>query len=321
MEASAAERNFANYQRGDNPAELAGGVLREIAAVTGSPLDERPTEQQIGDLIGDVGKKRELQENIGQVSQKLDKDATVIMADWVDRSGVLLPVERAFSDPDVPMPKKLGFVVVQSDVVVNWFLRRKDQAQRLDPEEVDEFLLVVGTRKAKPAEHPFIKTIVRDNRQAAGLVAEEEEPVPENDEEKERQKKEREKYYPPAAEYIKKLQVVEGLQAAGFNARLLETGVSKGDEVLNELMAARPELLDGTVMAIGNAPSTIQAAGQLQDAARRVDPNFNSGGEQLFMRGDTIQVARRGEKPATHQNPETALGQIVRNAKYVALNK
>lgn len=316
-----AQRDFTDYQRGDNPAELASGVVREIAAATGSPLDDQPTEAQLKDFIGDVGKKRELQENIGQVSQKLGKDATEIMADWVDRSGVLRPVERAFADPTIPLPKKIGIVVVQADVVANWMLRRKGQAERLDPEAVDELVLVVGTRTVKPAEHQLAATINRNKRRAAGLPEEKDEPKPTTDEEKQKQKEEREAFYPPAAEFLKRLRIVEGLEAAQFNATLLETGVSRGNDVLDELIAQRPELLETTVMAIGNAPSTIQAAGQLQDAARRADPSFNSNGDQLFMRGDTVEVARHGEKTATHQNPETALAQIARNAKYIHSNK
>lgn len=318
---SESQRDFTTYEPGDNPAALAGGVLKEIAEATNFDLSATPTEEEIKDLTGSIARNREFQENIGRVSKHLGSDATEVMADWVERSGVLKPVERAFTDPSIPLPNKFGFVVVQSDVVMNWFLRRKGQAERLDPEAVGELLLVAGTRKVKPGEHQLAATINRNKRREADLVEEKDEPKPETDEEKKAQKKEREEHYPTAPELLKTLRVIEGLKAAGFNAHLIEVDGSSGREVLNGLIEQRPALLENAVMAIGNAPSTIQAAGQLQDAARRIDAGFNSSGDQLFMKGDTIQVARNGESPATHQNPETALGQIVRNAKYVLLNQ
>ena len=112
--------------------------------------------------------------------------------------------------------------------------------------------------------------------------------------------------------------ILPALETAGFHGvELLRAHGSSGDEVCDFAFEWRPWLLDGTILTIGNAPNTIQGAGQLRDAARRARSSFDENGGQLFMMGDSFPVARHGEDKSTHQNPLSGIGQIARNAVFL----
>lgn len=285
--------DFSTYELSPelNVYDLANGLLPEVAQAAGFELAPQPEASNLGAFIGKVGPDKELQKNIGVVKEALGDNATGQIADWIDRSGVLFPVERGFVR-DTDLPGRTD-ALVWGGGVANWMLRRAALAQRFDPETVGRVYLPLGNRKMKPVEHQLVATYAKEH----GRLPTE---------------------YEFARAYL-----LGGLMLAGFTPKpkIIPVGSGNGDKVLETLFAREPQLLDGTVTVVANAPNAIQAAGQLRLAARKSDASFDSTGEQLFMASDSIPLARRGEATKTHQNPESALGQLIRNALFLEKNR
>lgn len=302
--------DFSNYELtpGLNVQSLAGGVVPAIAGAAEVPLTPYPARNSDGGapqglpeaglaieadlkaLVGKVGPDKELQQNISAVRETLGPDAREQIAEWVERSGILYPVERSFKTTE-PMPKKTD-AVVWGGGVANWMLRRATVTERFDPDNVGRIYLPLGNRPVKAGEH-----------QLAGTY------------EKQRGR------LPKEHEFVRTY-ILDRLVTAGFDPKpkVIPVASGVGDKVLDALFEREPQLLDGTITVVANAPNAIQAAGQLRLAALRVDPSFDSTGEQLFVASDSVPLARRGEAAKTHQNPETALGQLVRNALFLQAN-
>jgi len=117
-----------------------------------------------------------------------------------------------------------------------------------------------------------------------------------------------------AQEYIERW-----LSYIGFNVQVLSLDSNDLDVIHQSLFDPHTNLLDDTVLVVGNAPSAVFTAGHLRWVARSLDSKFDAGGDQLFMMGDTIPLALAGEGPATHQNPFSALGSVARN--YLSLRR
>lgn len=285
--------DFANYELTADldVHDLAGGLIRTVATAAGYELSETPDAANLGLLIGRVGPDKELQQNIGTVREALGGQATGLIADWIELSGIMQPVERSFMH-DTPLPEETD-ALIWGGGVVNWMLRRAAVAQRFDPERVGRIYLPMGNRVTKPSEHQLVATHARKHGRAP-------------------------KEYEFARAYL-----LGGLTLAGFEPKpkVVPVATGDGDAVLRTFFGREPQLLDGTITVAANAPNAIQAAGQLRVAARSVDPHFDSGGDQLFMASDSFPLARHGEPAKTNQNPETALGQLVRNALFLERNR
>ena len=288
---SVAERNFSSYELGDNVYGLAHGLLIDIAEKAEYELGNAPTEARLKGLIEVLGPEKELQKNIELVKSNLGNAANETIANWVDRSGILAPLDRNFVI-NVQGPEEVDSVVMTGGVA-RWMLRREAVVRSLDPEKVGMFYLPLGTREMKPTEHQMVTNWVKTN---------------------DRNPTE----YEFGRDYI-----MSSLRGAGIpwlKMIAIEVDSENGDEVLGALFVEFPQVLDGTVKVVSNAPNGIQAAGQLRIIAQDHDPGFDKYTDQLSVITDAIPLARKGEKPATHQNPVTALGQLARNALYLHLN-
>lgn len=283
--------DFSNYELGDNVYELAGGVLPEMAEAAGFDLGPEPTEEALSGLVGRLGPQRELQRNIELVKEFLGPYAQDRAADWVERSGVLIPLQRPFAAPG-EMPREHDAIVF-SGGVARWMLRRMTMVETIDPETVGRVVLPIGNRPMGSVEHQLVKTFEA-----------------------------RERRLPTEAEFAERY-LLGRLAAAGFReVDLVKFDTKNGDDILAGLFAMRPELLDGSILVPANAPSAIQTAGQLRVAARNARSDFDSNGDQMAMVSDAIEVARNPkQKPATHQDPFSALGQIARNALFLQRNQ
>lgn len=283
--------DFSTYELGQNPYDLADGILREIAAATGYTLGEQPTDTELSGLISHLGPTKTLQDNITLVQEELGSgiDATTVVADWIERSGVLIPLQRAFADNE-PTPNEFD-AVVWSGGVANWILRRTAITERLDPERVGTVTIVAGNRQMREAEHQLVINYAR-----------------------------KEGKLPSEADFISAY-ILGRLGLAGFDSSLLRVDSGNGDQILDELFAVHRSLLDKSVVVPSNAPNAIQAAGQLRLAAKRAYVTFDNTHNQVYMMSDSVPVARRGEGTATHQNPFSALGQIARNALFLHKNQ
>lgn len=295
--------NFSNYNLDSVSVSergvygLADGLLPEMAAATGFDMGTTPSEEELRRFIGHIGPKKTLQDNIEQARELLgtNGDAVQIAADWVERSGVMMPYRSSFRDPS--HADALSEVVVDTAVwnscVGRWNERR---AQALLKEtqfnQIGKVVILAGTRQMGESEHDEVARIAS-----------------------------REGELPTETQFTKDY-IAPWLQRFGIETNVIAVESTDGDEIFRQGLGIARFVLDGTVLAVGNAPATIQVTGQLRYNARKIVPSFDDSNrvEQLFMLGDTIPVARQGESPKTHQNPLTALGQIARDAYLLHLN-
>ena len=291
MSETVKERDFSSYELADDTRELADGLLQEIAQIAQVDLYDVAPEKAMARMIGALGPDKELQKNIGRVRELLGEDSTERMADWVDRSGILKPIDRLF----VRNEKSPSYVdtVVFTGGVGNWILRRESLLERMDPDAIGRAWLPMGNRVMKPGEHQLVTTWARRHNGA----------------------------FPTEAQFAQDF-VVPVMRIRGIEqADVFPVEDDNGDNILDTFLEFHKSVLDGTIKVVANAPNTIQAAGQLRWAAVRADETFDRNGDQLSMVSDTIQVAREGESTATHQNPASALGQLARNALFIERNK
>ncbi len=292
--------DFGNYRLEDiarNPErgvyDLADGLLPEMAHAMGYELSEVPTTETLQGFIGHIGPAKTLQDNFSLVQERLatQADATTIAADWVDRSGSLLTLGRSFRGRLVAsaqplLPRRLDSAVFNT-AVGRWQERRARKLIDLAEQgkKVGRVIILAGNRTMGENEHPEVAKMANADGELPTEAR-------------------------FAAAYI--ADMLKANDVAPVHVVPVESSV--GDEIFKQGISLRGHLLNDAVLAVGNAPATIQVAGQFRKAARSIKPGFDDAGLQLFMAGDTIEVARHGESPATHQNPFTALGQIARNA-------
>ncbi len=257
--------------------DIGGGVVPEMARAFDVELATYPRADQLGELIAAVGPAKELQENIGRIQETLgtDNDAVGIAQDWVERSGLLLPVSRSYMNAKPEAGLQNFDLAVVTGGVRNWMMRR---ASRLVPEldRVDEVLLVAGNRAMKTTEGPDVEE---------GMTE---------------------------ADYMGS--VVRGLLAdSGVEVELVRVDSGIGDEVMDA--AAEHIDASQSVLISSNAGAWVQNAGQLRRAVRSLHRGFDEDGSQLFVVSDSFPLGTGSEPTSTHQNPFTALGQIARNAQ------
>lgn len=285
--------DFSNYDlaalkaRPEGVYDLGDGILREIARAFGYDLGSRPSEQTLFGLVGAVGPHKTLQDNIQHVKDVLGSDAVNISANWMDWSGCMQAASGAFVAPgNQPIPDRIN-AIVWTGGVANWQLRRRNLTERINPATVDKVVLAMGSREMGPDEHALVATFIRQEDRK------------------------------PTEFEFGEIFVVPVLENAGFSVTLHRVESQSGDEVCEAIFRQNPDLIQGTVLTVGNAPNLIQGTGQLRAAAQRVDPEFDRDGNQLFMIGDYFPVAHKGESKDTHQNPLSGLGQIARNAAFL----
>lgn len=259
------------------------GVVEEIAVAFEYELSPSPQVDNLGDLIGKVGPAKELQQNIELVQETLgtDEDAVDIARGWVERSGLLTPVQRSYSTAEtVDEPVDLAVI---SGGVRNWIHRRAVRLIELNAEVgVGDVLLVAGNRQMKTAEGPDVEEDMTE------------------------------------ADYMGDI-ILSKLAAESIPASLVRADTGTGDAVMEEGAKAAGKLVDlesARIAVVSNAGAWVQNAGQFRRAVRRViDPGYDREGDQLVAVSDGFQLGTGAEPTATHQNPFSATGQILRNAQ------
>ncbi len=257
--------------------EIGTGVVPEMARVFNHELSEEPDVQNLGNLIGTVGQSKELQENIAGVQEKIgtNDDPVTIARGWVERSGLLLPVDRSYMNSETVSGEAAIDVALVTGGVRNWMQRR---AQRLANESgaVSDVLLVAGNREMKPQEGDDVE---------AGMTE---------------------------ADYFNN--VIRGiLEDAGVRVELVRVNSSIGDEVM--AVAANHIGSKDSVLVASNAGAWVQNAGQARRALQARHDGFDANGENLYVISDTFPLGSGQEPTSSHQNPFSALGQIARNAQ------
>jgi len=281
--------DFSGFElRGINVYELADGLLPEMALATGYDLGAVPTEEALRGLIAHIGPAKTLQDNIAVVQERLGTrdDALTFAANWTERSGVLEPVHRGFVDDTRHVPDSFKTAIFNT-AVGRWQERRANRLIQLNEagKRIGRVIILGGQRVMGEGEHPAVAQLAK---KSGSLPTETE----------------------FARGYIRALLLSKGISPVHVEA--IESTDAE-DIFYQGLEVHRNNVMNGRVLAVGNAPSAIQVAAQLRPVAKGIDASFDANGRQLFMTGDSIEVARHGEGPETHQNPFSALGQIARN--------
>jgi hypothetical protein len=302
------ERPMALYELGD-------GLLPEMAQVTGFDLAAEPDKQNLYEFAGHIGKEKTLQDNIPRMRELLSgvDSPTTVAADWVERSGVLEPVRRSFVRPEATFPETFGIAAITGNVA-NWTLRRLAMLERFAPGAIEGVVLAGGSRVMKSDEHVLVDE-VRDRAMGEydSSMGDSEDPVGDSYELAQGK--------PTEYDFLKHY-VHRRLLIAGFDARRIRTVMAtsdNGDKVLDD-MFEEGRIGNNTILVPVNAPNSVQAAGQLRQAARRYMPGFDDDGDKIFMVSDSYPLARKGQHKSTHQDPFSALGQIARNAQQLLIN-
>lgn len=262
--------------------EVGEGVVREMAAAFGHDLiTGSSVVENYGRLIGTVGAHQELQRNIGAVQEMLgtDQDAVDLARSWVNRSGLLVPLpERSFI-AEVHAPEVYDAAVV-TGAVRNWMEWRKQALLDRSPDQLGSVWLVAGVREMKVSEGPEV---------TPGMTE---------------------------AAYMER-HVLPELLDHGFDAQLRVVHSTKGSEVMSK--AADLLAPDDSVLYVGSAGQAYLGASELRTAMRRSHQEFDKDGDQLFMTSNTyVELGTGAEPTATHQNPFSALGMVVRDLRAYA---
>lgn len=274
------------YQIGSTDSQP--GVIIEMADVFDHHLGEGNEVDNLGKLIGAIGPAKELQDNIDNVQAKLgtDKDAIAIARDWVERSGLLTPVERYYNDAAQAVdPSDPVEAVVVTGGVRNWEMRRALRLVQFSGRfAVGKAYLVGGAREMKTREGKDVEE---------GMTE---------------------------ADYFSTI-VQPQLENLGIDVTTLAIDSTVGDEIMTqaaERMSKKLELTrtDGKIAVVSNAGAWVQNVGQMSRALRATDAFAEA---QIIGVSDGFRLGKTGEEPtSTHQNPLTALGQIARNAQELA---
>jgi|GEM_PF-2488949 len=288
---STAERNFATFEFGDDPYQLADGLLTELADRVNVVLS-KPNGPS--DLVARFGKKETLREN--NLEAITDVMSLEEAADYVERSGIMEPLNRSLWTPDLVGGTDLPLFV--TGAVANWQDRTANVITLL-PGQSDVHT-AVGNRKMGSTDTE------RSNESFQKYVATFEEE-------------------PTEAIYFERF-IKERLEDAGRQVVFQGYKNAKGDEIAQKYIQSEKGavLLDGVMVArVANAG--LQLALQLRKEARVVRPDFDSKEHpDLFIVTDGVseffKVARtdeeaRPENAHKFQHPVTALRQAVVTGK------
>ncbi len=261
------------------------GVIPEIAAAFGHTLTAKPTPDNLAALVGKVGSAKELQRNIPTVQKVLGttEDALTIARGWVERSGLMVPVDRSFLTPET-IDENPVEAVLMSGGVRNWMMRRAQIIKNLD---IETIFLFSSDRVMSEAEGEDVKAGMHEREYMGKVIV----PLLSHDN-----------------TYVSHIytKMTDGDSVA-----------SKGAHVTDLILGLNPAKY-GIVVA-SNAGAWLQNAGQIRRGFRALNPQFDKNGQQLHVVTDEFKLGKTGEEPtATHQNPLSALGLVVRSALEIA---
>lgn len=283
-------------QRGDEPERP--GVVSEISTAFGYEGDD------LSGLIGTVAPEKELQKNIAHAQEVLDdpdtrkkigqgdKTGIEVARSWGDRSGLQAQVLRPLMEPQYSMPDRFSAALV-TDGVLNWMNRMAEVTERVGKwSKIPLVVLVSGGRKIGAGEHPDVE---------AGT---------------------------PSSEYMAEVLEPKLRETGNFSEVVtIEIDREEGQSV----MARAAEYLSGSdkvdlaedrLVVPAVAGNWMQKGAQARAALQGVQDGFDEGrpdsrfARQLWVASDTFPLGVTGHEPkSTHQNPYSAIGNILRGAK------
>jgi hypothetical protein len=280
------QRDFSNFELGDNVYELQAGLIPTIADRLEVPVGHEPTSADLQAIMEKVGTNKVLRQN--EEVEAINRDD---MVELVEASNIQAPLSRSLWTPEVPATwDNVDFIVIMGGVA-NW----QDRTVDAIPDELRNKPIynLGGTRiMDEPTEisNPNIGRFhTRFDR------------------------------YPTEAEYVASVTTPK-LVATGRDVAATPHNTANGDEILDQFFETNPQLLEKRIAVIRVANAGVLMALQLQVAAQKHNPDFDNNRDdpQTFVITDTLPVARtiEQEKDAPHyQKAASALRQIVLTAK------
>lgn len=289
-------RDFNTFELGDNPAELAGGVMTEIAGRMGVDLGDGCDPAAYGELVGRLGASKELRTNRPPTEVFTVQEA----GELLEVSGVQRAMNRSLWTPDFPTPTDAPVVITGG--MANWMDRTGRTVEQLPNSEV---ILAVGSRVMGTAtEIP--------NSNVASFMGD----VTHNPQGRAPQE------FEFALRYTR-----PNLEGKGKTVTMLPSSTRDGAAIANEVVgyAESAGLLEpGKALAVARvANAGVQLATQIRAAARKKNEAFDTDPTQpqLFVVTDEFAPAKNAEQlrdPAHYQSGYTGLRQLALTAKLIA---
>jgi hypothetical protein len=268
--------------------ELADNLIPDMARQLHYELDEFPGVDSLQGFINHINPSNSYLDNVKRIEERLlstKRNAVDLVSNWVSNSGILEPVTRSFSAPMPVLPKNVDTALFSTSAGP-WQERRAQEVMRLQEQgyNIGHVVIFAGNREMAKKEHEMVGRIA-----AADAAV-------------------------PTEARFATVHIAEMLKSVGLSATVASSETGSTDEIIVDgLKDTVSDVLDGTVVVIGNAPATLHVAGQFRHAARQVDDSFDKIGTQLYMSGDGATIDRYSEAPVPYLNPSLALSQIARS--------
>ena len=268
--------------------ELGKGVIPELATAFGIELDEQANPDNMGALIDAIGPKKTLRDNETQVESVLE-DAVPTAANWVDDSGIMVPIDRGLWQPEQSTPEDTALIVMGG--VPNWI--RRSAMRAIDAPQTDVVIAAGGRVMNRPTDlaNEFVQEFIGKNQRK-----------------------------PTESEFFDRY-YKEVLEQAGKNVSIVKSDATFSHEVFRDMFNDKKlqGLIDRNLAGVRVANAALAMALQIRLAGRELDPGFDSEDDpQMFAISDEFPLARTKEdakKPNEFQSPVTALRQIPVAAK------
>ncbi len=283
------------------------GVAEDIKTAFGYEGDD------LGGLIGHVAPHRELQLNIDFAKATLSdpavqarlgqegRTAAEIARSWSERSGLQTEVFRPFMSPaDGPVERFEAAEIPER--VPNWLERMGDTAIKLGRQyPIGILALASSDREIGPDEKPGV---------AEGTPSE----------------SYMEQTLLPRLEAGRTREEAEAGDDSGRpvfgSVEMIKTGEKAGDAVMAGAAAALAErgidLATAKIVVFSVAGNWMQTGVQARQGLQTVYPDFDRdpADRQLWVKSDTFPIGLTGDEPkTTHQNPFSAIGNVLRGIK------
>lgn len=290
-------RDFQNFELTDPVGELANGVIPETAESIRFDLSDQPSSEELGYLVGELGKEKELRNN-PQLDIDIDK-----AADLVDQSGVLKPLNhRSLWTPEITAPPR-GATTVMTGGMANWMDRSAEVASRprslsYTSEEYD-IHIVAGIRMMDGITEITNKNVM-EYLAATGR-------------------------FPEERAYAQQFTIPQINELnPKLNPKLSSYEEDDGDQLASLFTGENEDLFsaDKEIIFARTASGGIQLAAQYRKAIRERNGMYDGNEEspQVFVVTDGFPVARTQEEldnPGEFQSPFGALRQTVLTAKLI----
>ncbi len=258
------------------------GVITEIAEqFMPADFQMEATPESLGEVIGKTGPKSTMRDNEARVESTL-ADALPTALGWVERSGIMVPINRGLWNPEEVAPEDAVLIIMAG--VPNWVRRSVERTIKAPQEEV----IIAAGGRVMDSETDLKNTDVQAHIEKMGTP-------------------------PTEAEHLENL-YRKTLEEAGKKVRILKTDAVSSWQILPETFRQFPDLIDRNVAAVRVNNAALTMALQLRLAGRTITRSFDTqDNPQLSAISDDIALARTKDettRPKEFQSPITTVRQI-----------